>query len=168
MSSPRILAMLVATTAAQFLVARISPELASVLDLWMILIAGVARRGTPTQAVVTGAACGGIEDLLTSDLVGWNGFAKTLIAYLMSTVSGRVLVEHPGAITISLAAGVLANALVVGALRMLLSQTSHGLPPGIVATRVLVTAAAGLGLALLSRYRFRERWREARLRRLRA
>lgn len=168
MSGFRILAALVATTAAQFLVASVSKELAARLDLFLVLIAAVARRGTPGQAVVTGAACGGVEDLLSSDLIGWNGFAKTLIAYLMSTVSGRVLVEHPGAITLSLGAGVLANALVVGALRMLLSQASRGEPAGLLAGRALVTAAVGVLLALVARYPLRERWREARIRRLRA
>ena len=62
----------------------------------------------------------------------------------------------------------LAPAVVRPSLRFLLAQNGRGLPPGAVLSRAIITSLLGLAVAVLARYPLRERWREARLRRLRA
>jgi len=157
-----------AAAAVQLILSKLVPELGSRIDVFLILIAAVARGGDMRSAIVTGAIAGGIEDSLAGQLFGLNGFAKTLIGYLLASFSIRILVDHPLAIALSLAGSVIVNALAIGGLRFLLAQSGTG--PTIAAhmSRALLTGLAGVVLAALARYPWRERWRTTRMRRLRS
>lgn len=159
---------LLAAAGAQVFLGRLIPGLGTRIDVFMILVAAVARSGARPKSLLAGAAAGAIEDALSGDLFGLNGFSKTAIGYTMAAVTNRVMVQNPVAIAISLASGVLGNALVVATLRFLLAQPEVGPGPGALALRAVVTSAAGVAVALVARHPWRERWRESRLRRLRS
>lgn len=163
----RVLAVVGLAAAAQAFLGRLAPSVGSRIDLLLVAVAAVARRGSPVAALGSGAVAGGIEDALSGALFGLNGFAKTLLGYLLSLVSGRVLVDHPGTVALALAGSSIANAAIVGILRFLLAQKGAGPSAEIILSRALLTALAGLAIASLARQPWRERWREARLRRQR-
>lgn len=156
-----------AVTALQALLARFAPALPGSVDLFLVFLAAIARRGTATSSVAAGAAAGALEDALGGSLFGLHAFAKTLLGYLLATVSVRLLVDHPLAIGLALAGGVLAETAIVAGLRELLAQPPSGITFGAVATRAVGTAAAGLVAEAIARYPWRERWNRARMRRLR-
>ncbi len=155
-----------AAAGVQMFLGRLAPDVASRIDVFLILIAAVARTGSPSASIVCGAVTGGIEDALAGGLFGLNGFSKSVVGYLLSTLSVRLLVDHPLAIALSLASGVLVNSLIVAGLRFLLAQ-SGGASPGVLVTRALLTGLAGVAAAMVARHPWRERRREARMRRLR-
>jgi rod shape-determining protein MreD len=80
----------------QVLLPRLSPKLA-ILDLPLIvtLFFAVSRR-SPIAGTVTGATIGLLQDILTSQPIGINGMAKSVIGYAAASLGSRIDVENLG------------------------------------------------------------------------
>jgi rod shape-determining protein MreD len=157
-----------AAAGIETLLSLLAPELASRVDVFLVVIGAVARTGSRPGSILCGAAAGGIEDALSGDLFGLNGFAKTVIGYALSSLSGRFLVDHPLTIVAAMSASVAANVAITSALRFLLAQSGSGPDLEVLLSRAALTAVAGLVAAAVARYPWRERWRVMRMRRLRS
>jgi rod shape-determining protein MreD len=79
----------------QVLLPRLLPSLA-ILDLPLIvtLFFAVSRR-SPIAGTVTGAAIGLLQDILTSQHIGVNGMAKSVIGYASASLGSQIDVENP-------------------------------------------------------------------------
>lgn len=78
----------------QVLLPRLSPKLA-ILDLPLIvtLFFAVSRR-SPIAGTVTGGAIGLLQDVLTSQPIGVNGMAKSVVGYAAASLGSRIDVEN--------------------------------------------------------------------------
>jgi rod shape-determining protein MreD len=65
------------------------------LPLLVTIFFAVARR-KPITGLLTGALIGTVQDAFTSQPIGLNGIAKTMIGYLASSLGVRLDVENPG------------------------------------------------------------------------
>ena len=80
----------------QVLLPKALPRLA-ILDLPLIvtLFFAISRRN-PIAGTVTGATIGLLQDVLTSQPIGVNGMAKSLIGYAAASLGSRIDVENTG------------------------------------------------------------------------
>jgi rod shape-determining protein MreD len=80
----------------QVLLPRLLPGLA-ILDLPLIvtLFFAISRR-SPIAGTVTGATIGLLQDVLTSQPIGVNGMAKSVIGYAAASLGSRIDVENTG------------------------------------------------------------------------
>jgi rod shape-determining protein MreD len=80
----------------QVLLPRALPGLA-ILDLPLVvtLFFAVSRR-SPIAGTITGAAIGLLQDVLTSQPIGVNGMAKSVVGYASASLSSRIDVENTG------------------------------------------------------------------------
>jgi rod shape-determining protein MreD len=78
----------------QVLLPRLVPTLA-ILDLPLVvtLFFAVSRR-SPIAGTVTGCAIGLLQDVLTSQPIGVNGMAKSVIGYAAASLGSRIDVEN--------------------------------------------------------------------------
>jgi rod shape-determining protein MreD len=78
----------------QVLLPRLLPALA-ILDLPLVitLFFAVSRR-SPIAGTTTGATIGLLQDVLTSQPIGVNGMAKSLIGYAAASLGSRIDVEN--------------------------------------------------------------------------
>ena len=80
----------------QVLLPKALPRLA-ILDLPLIvtLFFAISRRN-PIAGTITGATIGLLQDVLTSQPIGVNGMAKSLIGYAAASLGSRIDVENTG------------------------------------------------------------------------
>jgi rod shape-determining protein MreD len=78
----------------QVLLPRLHPALA-ILDLPLVitLFFAVSRR-SPIAGTITGGTIGLLQDLLTSQPIGVNGMAKSVIGYSAASLGSRIDVEN--------------------------------------------------------------------------
>jgi rod shape-determining protein MreD len=65
------------------------------LPLLVTIFFGVARR-KPMSGLLTGALIGTVQDAFSSQPIGLNGIAKTMIGYMASSLGVRLDVDNPG------------------------------------------------------------------------
>ncbi len=80
----------------QVLLPKAMPRLA-ILDLPLIvtLFFAISRRN-PIAGTITGGTIGLLQDVLTSQPIGVNGMAKSLIGYAAASLGSRIDVENAG------------------------------------------------------------------------
>src|SRR3954466_2906788 len=120
-------------------------------DLPLIVVVYFALRRDAVLAVFVGTAAGLGTDLLSSGLLGANGFSMTLTAYLIAGLGTRVMLDHP-LLRIPVLAGAAAfDTVVYYLLHQLLGQ-----PPGTplggtiaetFAYRIIWTTVGGTAIA---------------------
>src|SRR6201990_2565622 len=64
-------------------------------DLPLIMVVYFALRRDAVMAVFIGTVAGLSTDLLSSGLLGANGFSMTLTAYLIAALVTRVMIDNP-------------------------------------------------------------------------
>jgi len=65
------------------------------IDLPLIVVVYFALQRDALQALLVGAVAGLATDALSMGLLGAGGFSKTLIAYLVFSLSTRVMLDNP-------------------------------------------------------------------------
>ena len=163
----RIVLLLAAAAALQFLVGASSYRRAGPVDWFLIAPATVARGGDFVRAVLTGAAAGLLEDGLANQLIGMNAFAKAAIGYVLALVSVRVMLGGAWAVGASLALASIANDAIVAVLAFLLMQQPIVLASWESVARAAATGAAAGILETAWRFPWADWWEKRRLRRLR-
>ena len=86
---------LAAAALAQMLLGKHAPAFAERLDLFTIFTVYAALTRPPRTAVILGSASGLLQDALTHVFLGFNGFKKTLLAYLVGTLGGLFMLNQP-------------------------------------------------------------------------
>jgi rod shape-determining protein MreD len=163
----RIVLLLAAAAALQFLVGASSYRRAWPVDWFLIATATVARGGDFVRAVLTGAAAGLLEDGLANQLIGMNAFAKAAIGYVLALVSVRVMLGGAWAVGAALALASVANDAIVAVLAFLLMQQPIVLISWESVARAAATGAAAGILETAWRFPWADWWEKRRLRRLR-
>lgn len=94
-------------------------------DLPLVVVVYFALRRDAVLAVFIGTAAGLGTDLLSSGLLGANGFSMTLTAYLLAALVTRVAIDNP-----LLRIPVLAGAVAFDSVVYFLLHQLMGRPPG--------------------------------------
>ena len=134
-------------------------------DLFLLVVADMARGGAAVPAMLAGLPAGLLEDGLFAPgrLLGLHAFSKILIGYLLATVGARTVVEKPVAVGGLLGGAVLVEAATLTFLIWVLKGEFLPPAPWRLAARALATGVLGGLLYAASRVPWKQR-REARRR----
>lgn len=163
----RVMALLLAAVAVQFLLGGSRHRAVWPIDVFLIATAVVARGGNSVSAVLVGGGMGLLEDALSSDLLGMNAFAKAAIGYVLALLSVRVVFGGIWAVGAALMVASLANDAIVAVLASLLLQAPIVLFSRDALWRAVATGATAALLEAGRRFPWRDWWEKRRLRRLR-
>jgi rod shape-determining protein MreD len=123
------------------------------LDLSLILIAYWALYRDRTQALFVGSLTGILLDAVLGWPLGYNGFSKTLAAFVIGRAAKRIDVEGGWIRFVIIASASCLSSLTLLALFTLLQRASSSLFLGASLMQALITAGVGvLSFAALDSY----------------
>ena len=64
-------------------------------DLFLILAVYYSLKEDAIKATFVGTAAGLVQDAFSSTIIGLNGFSKTIIAFFISAINARIILNHP-------------------------------------------------------------------------
>ena len=128
-------------------------------DLFLLVVADMARGGAAVPAMLVGLPAGLLQDGLFGPgrLLGLHAFSKILIGYLLATVGARTVVENPLAVGGLLAGAVLVEAATLTFLIWVLKGDFLPPAPWPLAARALATGVLGGLLYAASRVPWKQR-----------
>lgn len=138
-------------------------------DPFLVLVIYVSMRASTARSILAGTLVGLVQDALTGGLYGLHGFADTAVAYLISAVRQRFVIQQSSQIAVLASLGGIFQGLVLAGLQLAL-VTDAELPGATssfikVALTGLTTLAVYVGSNRLLAYERRRR--EQRNRRIR-
>jgi rod shape-determining protein MreD len=140
------------------------PPSARVLDPFLIATAFLAMTSRPGGAAAQGAVIGLVHDGLSGGLYGLQGFAATLIGFVMARTVRLVDLDKSYYVALYFGCAVLLQQIVVQGLLLLLTQQPAPVAPLELGLRVALAAPAGALLVSASQHAG-QRWRTWRARR---
>ena len=142
----RVLRFVIALAAALLvhlvLVALVPPS-ARVLDPFLLAVAYLAMTSRPGGAAAQGAAIGLVHDGLSGGLYGLQGFACTLVGFVMARTVRLVDLHKSYYVALYFACAVLLQQLVLQGLLLLLTQQPEAIAPLDLLLRVALAGPAG-------------------------
>jgi rod shape-determining protein MreD len=113
-------------------------------DIVLVGVVYAALNWGPAAGMLTGTLGGLVQDVLSNDVVGIGGLAKTLIGFAAGVVGSQFVVARPVArVALLAAASVLHRLLVVG-LHGLIDQHWPVVPGGPMVVETLLNCVCGL------------------------
>lgn len=154
MSALKLLAGLAAAALFHLGLMQLWPELARVLDVFLVVVVLYGLGGNSLAALFAGLLVGMVHDTLTNNPFGLFGFAATIVGYSTARLAQRLVIQRAtGVLAVVSFAAALQEAIVVGLMVMLL-------PDPQLPTPVEVALRAGLcGVLGMILYIFGKRWR---------
>lgn len=123
------------------------------LDLSLILIVYWALYRSRIQALFVGSLTGLLFDAVLGWPLGYNGFGKTLAAFLVAQVAKRFNVEETWVRFVLIASASCVGSLSVYALFVILQRASSPIFLGACVMQALITGAVGaIGFAAFDSY----------------
>jgi len=116
------------------------------LDLSLILIAYWAIYRSRTQALFVGCITGIMLDAVLGWPLGYNGFGKTIAAFVIGQTSRRVNVGETWICFVLMASASCLNSLSVSLLFWLMQRRTSGIFLGASVVQALITAGVGVVL----------------------
>jgi rod shape-determining protein MreD len=110
------------------------------IDLSLILIAYWALYRSRTQALFVGSLTGLLEDAVLAWPLGYNGFGKTLAAFVIAEASRRFNIEGMGVRFVLVAASSCLSSLSMLALFLLLQRSASRIFLGASLMQAVITA----------------------------
>ncbi len=153
MSALRLLAGLAAAALFHLGLMQLWPELARVVDIFLVVVVLYGLGGNSLAALFAGLLVGMVHDTLTNNPFGLFGFAATIVGYSTARLAQRLVIQRAtGVLALVSFAAAMQEAIVVGLMVMLL-------PDPQLPTPVEVAARAGLcGVLGMIFYIFGNRW----------
>jgi rod shape-determining protein MreD len=123
-----------------------APSVAAFFDFFLVMTVYYAVTTRQVSAMLVGAGCGLVQDVLLGTIVGLNGFAKALLAYLIAGLGNKVLLHQTPARLLVLAVASILHAFILFALHQVLGEPAE--LPG--AGRLLGAALGNAALGALA------------------
>lgn len=154
MSALRLLAGLAAATLFHLGLMQLWPELARIVDIFLVIVVLYGLGGNALAALFAGMLVGMVHDTLTNNPFGLFGFAATIVGYSTARLAQRLVIQRAtGVLGVVSFAAAMQEAIVVGLMVMLL-------PDPQLPTPVEVALRAGLcGVLGMVLYIVGKRWR---------
>ena len=89
------------------------------VDLFLLLNIYFALNSSPLSCIAVSVGSGLIQDAFSEGIVGMNAFSKSIVAYLISTLSSRLMIKHPLIIMILVGIATVIDITVVSGLHRL-------------------------------------------------
>lgn len=139
------------------------------LDPFVVLVIYHALRANPIPSAMVGSVVGLTQDAFTGGLFGLHGFANTLVAYLVSAIRQRFLIQQPLQVAVLAALGGAFQLTTLAFLQFSLIDAAEIPHPGFAFVKMLVTGLLTMGVYLAANrfFSWERNWREKRSRRLR-
>ncbi|MEE9219316.1 MAG: rod shape-determining protein MreD [Acidobacteriota bacterium] len=134
----------------QVVLSEFLPRLHELVDLYLIVVIYISVRRAQGHALVMGAATGLLQDVFNQTLIGVNSFSKCLVAFIVSGLGSRFMLNQPLPQFGALVVGTLMEYSIAAALMAVLGQK---LSDPLILQRALANGVAGLMLfALIGRF----------------
>lgn len=160
----RLFAALFAALVIHLVIVSATPELARVLDVFLLVVVFQAMSARPLRATLAGTLVGLTQDAVSGGLYGLHGVACTCVGYLMARVAQSLSLQKSYYVALFFASASLLEQLVLQALLAGLLQRPSLPSPLELTFSVLVTGALGaLVVAVIGRASDRyHAWRHER------
>jgi rod shape-determining protein MreD len=139
-----VLATVAVSVLLQMVLARYAIGGRWVIDLVLVGVVYAALNWGPVAGMLAGTAGGLIQDVLSDDIVGIGGLAKTLVGFGAGALGAQFVVARPAARTLLVALASVAHRLVIVVLHALIDQRWSGVPWTAMLGETALNAACGL------------------------
>ena len=160
----RFVAAAIAALLVHLVLVAVVPPSARLLDPFLLATAYLAMTSRPGGAAAQGAAIGLLHDGLSGGLYGLQGFACTLVGFVMAKTVRLVDLHKSYYVALYFACSVLLQQLVLQGLLLLLTQEPEAIAPLDLLIRTALAGPAG-ALLVASCEHAAERFRAFRARR---
>jgi len=156
----RFVAALAVAALLHFAGARLIPDFALAVDLFLLVVALEARHGNPVTGMFAGLAAGLLADGLSGGSYGLYGFADTAVGFGIALAAQQLVVQRTTSLAGVFAAAAAAQQAVLAALALVFSDHAELPDPLWLLVKVATTAFLGVAWtasanAVASRLRFR-------------
>lgn len=148
MENVKITIALIIAVVLQWTLRNIAEPLAYI-DFPLIIIVLASLHGESIKSIFFATFAGIAVDALSGGLLGASGFAKTLVAYMVSELSRRVYLDNVLLRIPVIAGACLVSELLYFGVHIILGQTPPGSPFVIIAYTVLGTTITGTVVYIL-------------------
>ena len=148
---------------------RLHNQAPQALDPFVVLVIYHALRVQVIPSALAGSLVGLTQDVFTGGLYGLHGFANTLVAYTVSAVRQRFLIQQPFQVAVLAALGGALQLTTLAFLQFSLIAAAEIPHPGLALTKMIVTGMLTM-LVYVAANRFfswERQWRAKRNQRLR-
>ena len=120
------------------------------IDLVLVVVVWTALQFGPAAGLLTGAAAGLSQDVLSAGIIGVSGFSKTLVGFGAGAVGSQFIVTNAPTRFVVLVIGAVVNELVFLGLYAAIEQRGFDMPWRQAGARALATAVVGIVLMIAS------------------
>ena len=120
------------------------------IDLVLVVVVWAALQFGPAAGLLTGAAAGLAQDVLSAGIIGVGGFSKTLVGFGAGAVGSQFIVTNAPTRFVVLLVGAVVNELVFLGLYAAIEQRGFDMPWRQAGARALATAVVGIVLMIAS------------------
>ena len=116
----------------------------NLVDLFLLLNIYFALNFNQMVCMSVSIPSGLIQDAFSKGIIGINAFSKTIIVYLISGLSSRLMIKHPLIIMILIATATLLDYLIPYGLYGLFHLVRFPMTPPILAAAALLNSTIGI------------------------
>jgi rod shape-determining protein MreD len=120
------------------------------IDLVLVVVIWTALQFGPAAGLLTGAAAGIAQDVLSAGIIGVGGFSKTLVGFGAGVLGSQFIVANALPRFVVLAVGAVVNEIVFLGLYAAIERRGFDMPWRQAGTRALTTAVVGIALMIAS------------------
>jgi rod shape-determining protein MreD len=120
------------------------------IDLVLVVVVWTALQFGPAAGLLTGAAAGQAQDVLTAPIIGVGGFSKTLVGFGAGVLGSQFIVANALPRFVVLAVGAVVNEIVFLGLYAAIERRGFDMPWRQAGARALATAVVGIALMIAS------------------
>jgi rod shape-determining protein MreD len=120
------------------------------IDLVLVVVIWTALQFGPAAGLLTGAAAGIAQDVLSAGIIGVGGFSKTLVGFGAGVLGSQFIVANALPRFVVLAVGAVINEIVFLGLYAAIERRGFEMPWRQAGTRALTTAVVGIALMIAS------------------
>ena len=114
------------------------------IDLFLLLNVYVALNTTQLPTLAVAIFSGLVQDSFSQGIIGMNAFSKAIVAYLISSLSQRLMIKHPLIIMLLVAIASCADYLIIFGLHQLFGLKSSELSIEFLSFGSAINSLAGL------------------------
>jgi rod shape-determining protein MreD len=113
------------------------------IDLFLLLNVYFSLGSAPMPSMGVALFSGIVQDTFSQGIIGMNGFSKTVVAYLVSSLSARLMIKHPLIIMLLVALATAVDFLILYGLHRLFSLKTVDLSGQTIGIASTANALAG-------------------------
>ena len=114
------------------------------IDLFLLLNVYVALNTTQLPTLAVAIFSGLVQDSFSQGIIGMNAFSKAIVAYMISSLSQRLMIKHPLIIMLLVALATCADYMIIFGLHRLFGLKSNELSVQFLSFGSAINSLAGL------------------------